>query len=302
MCKVAGVTKITDENRNDVWVFMQLLGELISAGNDDGLGYAAFDDQGNLFGEKWLINKTAFKDLSQIPGINATKMAHIYSFFGDKVQRDRAQAIILHTRAATCGKGIKNTHPFVNNEDKPDVAIIHNGMIYNENKFTRKYSTCDSEVLAHLYDENKVYKTLSNLNDFTDKMTGWFTVLALAKDSKGTMIMDAFSDSGRLGSYFIKEFDTRIYSSNAEDVYRVAKSLGLTATEPMKMDADTSFRLNVLTGEAIEHVKIKTGGAVTTYASGYWDGWAEVISMEGNLSDEEFKKKWFSQGWTGHHD
>ncbi len=98
MCKVAGVTKITDNNREDVWVFMQLLGELISQGNDDGLGYAAFDKGGNIFGEKWLINKTAFKDLSQIKKMNAEKMKNIYTFFGDTVLRDQAQAIILRQR------------------------------------------------------------------------------------------------------------------------------------------------------------------------------------------------------------
>ena len=64
-------------------------------------------------------------------------------------------------------------------------------MIYNDSSFKRKYSTCDSEVLAHLYHENKVSKSLKNLNEFTDKLQGWFTVLALTKNQDGKMVMDA---------------------------------------------------------------------------------------------------------------
>ncbi len=302
MCKVAGVTNITDENRSDVWVFMMLLAELISNGNDDGLGYAAFDKAGNVFGEKWLINKTAFKDLTQIKNMNSEKISRIYSFFGDKVSRDEAQAIILHTRAATCGKGIKNTHPFVNDEDKPEIAIIHNGMIYNESIFPRKYSTCDSEVLAHLYEDNKVHSNLDKLNDFTGKLMGWFTVLALSKDDKGKMIMDAFSDSGRLGSFFIKELNTRIYSTYAEDVAKIAKSLGLTAIDEEKIAADTAFRIDVLTGEQIAFTKIKTSVPMSSsYLGDEWAGWPSVTVMEGNLDDKEFANRFFAgTGWKGH--
>lgn len=293
MCKVALAAKINDSNRNDVWVFMQMLGQLISFGNNDGLGYAAFDEKGNIFGERWLFNDSAFKDLSQVPGITAEKMAKIYNFFGDKVVRDEAQAIILHTRAATCGKGIANTHPFIDDEDEPKVAIIHNGMIYNEKKFPRKYSTCDSEVLAHLYTENKVSSDLINVNKFTKDLEGWYTVLSLSKDDNGQMIVDAYSDTGRLGSYFIKELDTRIYSSNASDVLEVAKKLGLTATDEDKMDADTAMRLDALTGEQIAHIKIEgsTSVPVKIYPGWEWEGWGEVITMEGNLDDEEFRKR-----------
>jgi hypothetical protein len=303
MCKVSMASKITDKNRSDVWVFMQLLGELMALGNKDGLGYAAFDKTGNIFGERWLYPDTAFKDLSQIHGINANKIAKLYSYFGDKVVKDEAQAIILHTRAATCGGGIENAHPFVNDEDKVDVAIIHNGMIYNQSLFKRKYSTCDSEVLAHLYYENKVNESLAKLNEFTDRLQGWFTVLALAKDKDNRMVMDAFSDSGRLGSYFIKELDTRIYSTQSDDVFRIAKQLGLTPSDHQKMAANTAFRLDVLTGEEIAHVKLvdKYASTSKTYpASQYWGPKDNVVIMEGNLSDEEFRKRFwrgYSKDW-----
>lgn len=302
MCKVAGVTKVTDKNRNDVWVFMQLLGELMSPGNDDGLGYAAITSKGKIFGERWLINQTAFKDLTQIKGINAAKLEKIYAYFGDKVARDDAQAIILHTRAATCGKGIENTHPFIDDQDDPNVAIIHNGMIYNHMDFSKKYSTCDSEVIAHLYKEAKMNTDLSKLNDFSKKMEGWYTVLALTNDNTGKMVMDAFSDSGRLGSYFIPELDTRVWSTQADDVMRVAKTLGLSAIQPLQIKEDTAFRLDVLTGEQIAFTKFETKPRVGYGIDSGWEGWANVTTMDGNLDDKAFVARWFgnrSGGFSG---
>ncbi len=184
----------------------------------------------------------------------------------------------------------------MNDEDKPDVAIIHNGMIYNDALFPRKFSTCDSEVIAHLYHDHKMGDNLKNLNKFSDKMEGWFTVLALSKDESGKMIMDAFSDRDRLGSYFIKELDTRIYSTYAADVARIAKSLGLTPVEEQIIVPNTAFRLDVLTGEEIAHVKMKVAPAASpTFFGEDWSGWPNVTVMEGNLDDEEFKGKWFAR-------
>lgn len=294
MCKVMAITKITDQNRDDCWVFAQLLGEKMTPGNNDGLGYAAFDSKGNLFGEKWLFNQTAFKDLTLIKGFNPDKLDKIYSSFGTIKQND-AQAIILHTRAATCAKGINNTHPFVNDEKDPKVAIIHNGMIYNDEKFTKKYSTCDSEVLAHLYHENDVYKGLTQINTFAPRMQGWYTVLALAKDTEGRMVMDAFTDTGRLGSYFIKELDTRVYSTSGEDVYQVAKTLGLTPLDYRGLPTDYAVRIDVLTGKVLNRIEFDSSSAVPVRINDYDADWNNVVSMYGNLSDEEFRKQYWKR-------
>jgi len=295
VCKIAAISKVNDKNRNDAWVFMQFLGELMSNGNEDGLGYAAFDSQGKIFGERWLFNKNAFRDLSQTPKINTKKMENIYSFFGDKVLKDDAQAIVLHTRYATTERGIKNVHPFINDIDNPEVAIIHNGMINNYKKFKSIYSTCDSEVLAHLYHDNKVGSQLSNLNNFSDQLNGWFTVAALSKDDKNKMILDIFSDNGRCGSYFIKELDTRVFSTSASDILHIANSLGLTAIDHQSMNANTAFRIDVLTGEQIEHIKLK----VDYIPSHEWEEWAgygsRIIHETGSLDDEAFCKRWLGK-------
>lgn len=295
MCRVAGVTKITDKNRNEVWMFMMMLGELMTPGNTDGLGYAAFDKKGNLFGERWLHNKHAFLDIStHIPNLTAEKMAKIYSYFGDKVLKDEAQAMILHTRAATCGRGIENTHPFLNNVEKPQTAIIHNGMISNHNQLEKKFSTCDSEVIVHLYDKYGARNDLAKIDEVVGRMWGWYTVLALSTDEKGRMVMDAFTDAPRLSSFFIPDLDTRVYSTSAYDIQKCAEIFGMAIKDGKAMKANTAQRIDVLTGEVIERRKIgrmlvnpMNNSRVTTGG--------EVIIMEGDFNDEAFVKAFFDR-------
>lgn len=294
MCKVAGVTKVNDKNRDEVWMFMMMLSELMTPGNSDGLGYAAFNKEGKIFGEKWLNNKMAFMDISKIEtDITAERMANIYSYFGDKVTRDDAQAIILHTRAATCGKGIKNTHPFINDEENPEVAIIHNGVIGNHYDLEKKYSTCDSEVIAHLYDKHGVKAGLSKIDEVTQRLWGWYTVLALSKDTNGRMYMDAFTDSPRLSSYFIPELDTRVYSTYADDIETVAKLFGFTLKDGKTMKPNTSQRIDVLTGDVVERHKCKEMKAPPKTSE--YSGAGEVVWMEGDFSDDDFVKAFFEQ-------
>lgn len=253
MCRIAGVARINDENRKDVWKFMKLLGKYMTRGNNDGLGYAAFDKNGKIFGERWLNNSTAFTDLSQIKGMNSHIASKVYSSIGDEVKRDEAQAIILHTRFATCEKGIKNTHPFVNDEDSPTSVIIHNGVIANHEELLKKYSTCDSEVIVHLYEQLKVVDNIQKLQDVMDQLQGWFTVLGLSTQKDGRLIMDAFTDMPRLASAFIPQLQTRIYSTAGYDIASTAKDLGFTCIDPKSIYPNSGFRVDVVTGELIEY-------------------------------------------------
>lgn len=292
MCKVAGVTKVTDKNRDEVWVFMMMLGDLMSKFNNDGIGYAAFDKKGNLFGERWLNNDHAFLDLSKsIENMTPERMKKMYSNFGN-VLREEAQGIILHTRAATCGKGIANTHPFVNNEEAPEMAIIHNGIIHNHMDLEKKFSTCDSEVIVHLFDKHGVKANLVNINRVTERMYGWYTVLSLSKDGNGTMHMDAFTDSPRLSSYFIPELDTRVYSTYEGDIAEVAHKLGYTIKDGRTMKHNTAQRIDVLTGEVTERVKCVE---MTEQPKRKNYGAQEVVWMEGDFADDDFVKAFFRQ-------
>lgn len=281
MCKVAAVTKVTDKNRDEVWTFMQILGEYMSYGNDHGLGYAAFDSKNRLFGERWLINKHAFMDLSYVKGLTAEKMNNLYSYFGPNVVRDEAKAIILHTRYATCARNILNTHPFVDDEGNPKVAIIHNGVISNHRAFKTKYGTCDSEVLAHLYAEHDVAGSLTNLNKFTTQLNGWYTVLNLATDADGVPVLDIYTQNGRLQSCFIPELETRVYATSKVDIESTAEFLGMTCTRPTMAEECTAYRFNALTGEMIESAE---------FEEHKW-----IVTAEGNFDTEGYWDQWFQQ-------
>lgn len=302
MCKVSAISKVNDKMRDDAWVFMMMLGELMSSGNNDGLGYAAFDKSGNIFGEKWLNNKDAFKDLSlEVPNLNANKMDKIYSYFGDKVLKNEMQAMVLHTRAATCGRGIQNTHPFINREEKPSVAIIHNGVIGNHETLTKKFSTCDSEVIVHLYDEYNVHKDLNRISQVTSRLRGWYTVLALSKDENGTMFIDAFTDSNRLSSFYVKELDTRVYSTMPADILKVAEYLGMKCSEGRTMKPNTAQRINALTGEVMERAICKPMEfrVITEVPKKNAHGISEVHLMNGNWADEHFANAFWNQIKSG---
>jgi predicted glutamine amidotransferase len=286
MCKVAGVTKVTDQNRQDVWLFMIILGEYMSRFNNDGLGYAAFDKSGNLFGERWLVNKTAFSDFSMVKNLTPVMIDQMYSHFGP-VNKDQATSIILHTRMATCEKNIHNTHPFVNNIDNPTSVIIHNGVIGNDDMFEKKYSTCDSEVLVHLYDQLKVAKNLENIQGLTEQLIGWYTVLALSKDNQGTPILDVFTDAPRLHSYYIQEFDTRVYSTSFADIESTAREFGVTLSRYEAVKADTAFRVNCATGEVVQ--KVSSTGRFQ------YDKGGNIVVAEGNFDRPDFLRKFLGR-------
>lgn len=243
MCKIAAVTGVTDSNREKVWEFMTRLGRLMSANNSDGLGYAAFDKSNNIFGERWLINHHAFKS-------DANTNPTTYNYFGDAIKRDEAQAIILHTRMATCEKGLKNTHPFIDTLTcSPNIALIHNGVIGNHGKLTKKFSTCDSEVILHEYDYQDVMKDPANLKSVFETLSGWFACAVLAKTNNGP-VLDLFTDGTPVHSAFITELNVRIFSTSEYDIRAVARVMNLDA-QLVSCLAENSFRRYDLNGKQL---------------------------------------------------
>lgn len=286
MCKIAGIAKVNDENRDNVWAMMICIGDIMSRSQRDGLGYAAFDKSGNLFGERWLENKLAFTDFSFNNKMTPSKIEKVYNFFGDKVIRAEAQAIIFHTRMATCGRGLVNTHPFIDNLEKPRTAIIHNGIIANDDEHEKKFSTCDSEVLVHLYEKFKVSEKLDNIKKVASELIGWFTVMNLTTDPAGRMIMDIYTDAPRLTSYFVKELDTRIYATSGMDIEEAAEILGFAISDREMIKANTAYRFDVLTGALIEETK--TIGR----SEDFEEIEGNIVKVEGNADDEKFKYHW----------
>jgi hypothetical protein len=279
-----GIAKINDGNRDNCWAMAIALGDIMSRTQRDGLGYAAFDKKGQLFGERWFENKLAFKDFSVMPKMTPAKMEKVYNFFGEKVLRDEAQAIILHARMATCGRTLANTHPFVDNLETPHTAIMHNGIIANDEEHTKKFSTCDSEVLVHLYEKFEVSKKLANIRKVAEELIGWFTVLNLTTDPEGRMIMDIYTDAPRLASYYVEELETRVYSTSGMDIEEAAHILGFTIRDRMVVSSNMAYRIDVLTGDLLEETK--TIGR----SDDDFEVEATTLQLEGTVDDETFRK------------
>ena len=295
MCKIMGVAKVNDENRDNVWAMVIALGDIMSRTQRDGLGYAAFDKKGRLFGERWLENKLAFTDFSVNKKLTPAKIEKLYNFFGEEVLRKEAQSIILHTRMATCGRGLANTHPFTDSLDKPHTAIIHNGIIANDDELVKKFSTCDSEVLVHSYEKNEVSKSLDNIKKVVSEIIGWYTVLNLTTDGDGRMVMDIYTDAPRLTSYFVKELDTRVYCTSGMDIEEAASILEFTISDRQVVKSNMAYRIDVLSGDLLQETKT-VGRAEIHPDIEQIEG--NIVYAEGTADDEKFKQS-FLKRFTG---
>lgn len=257
MCKIAAVAGIKKSKMDETWMFLELLGQVMSTFNRDGLGYAAIGRDKKLFGEKWLFNNSAFRD----PYSNKT-MAKIledlkdvvrpietYGFFGEKVDREEAASVILHARAATTGGvSIKNTHPFLNKQDKPTMALIHNGGISNHQRLTKKFSECDSETILHEYIDAKVNENVDNVQAMANNLVGWYAC-ALLNAEAPEPYLDIFTDGTPIHTAYIEELGVFVFSTQGVDIMEIAKSLDLHAYSLSRMRGDTLIRFNAMTGK-----------------------------------------------------
>lgn len=288
MCKVAAVAGITDQNRDKVWEFIRRLGVYMTPGNNDGLGYAAFDKSGNIFGERWLVNSQAFS-------ASAVPKESTYNWFGKNIKRDEATSIILHTRKATCDGGMNNTHPFIDKlEGSPNIALIHNGIIYNQKQLTNKFTTCDSETILHEYSFFNVSKDPKRLNEVFDRLQGWYACAVLSTDNFGMPILDLFSDGTSLNSYWIEALGVRIFSTRAEHIASVCGDMGIGFSEPLKLGIDTYRRYDVRTGKLIERGTVKRGDKNFddfdwTGLDGWTGSWGEAFSRVSKTKEDRDK-------------
>lgn len=113
MCKVMIMAGINELNRGKATSLIKEMAKEMSPGNKDGCGYAAVDEHGNLFGERWLDNAQAFTtkvdvvtpfgDAIEGGGSDAGGESNK---FGEDPSLDKITAITLHTRMATSAKGM----------------------------------------------------------------------------------------------------------------------------------------------------------------------------------------------------
>jgi hypothetical protein len=270
---IAGIKK---DKVDAVWELVYEMAEVMSSGSDtDGLGYTAMDSEGNLFGERWLKNKEAFKTrqvaspvtLDDVVGIEQKYKGMLkrgkepvvknvkYNTFGDH-NPDDLVAITLHTRFATSGKGFENTHPFVNNGE---VSLIHNGIIHTPDSSKMKMSTCDSEVILTDYVDMQVDKSLDGLDKFTMSITknvNSYFACALMSNRQGNILDIMRCGTASLSAAYIKELDIVMFSTLEHHIATACKSLSLTYM-PFDVAKKSLVRLNAITGDVIDMKELK---------------------------------------------
>lgn len=264
MCKVMMIAGIKNKHRDNAIKFTKQISMFMSKHNDHGLGYAATDSKGNIFGERWLYNETAWENnapkdssaeriLNAFP--NATDAISItqpfeYNSFG-KVKLNDVTSIMLHTRFATSAKGMNNTHPFVTTNNK--TALIHNGIISNDSDFKLTLSTCDSESILVSYLNNDVKKDITLIQQTANELEGYYACGILTTDNNDVNIMDIFRANGaRLSMCYVYELDTFVFSTDEADIKATCSILEFTRDEIYTVKDETIIRINAITGDMID--------------------------------------------------
>lgn len=265
MCKIAVIPGLTDETTELAWNFIKKLSkEMVGFSDDDGFGYAAIDGEGKMFGERWFNPKEAFsnreaknrlseENVKRFKGMLKGRQP-IYNSFG-AVHEKSLRSVMLHARNATSAKVFENTHPFVID----GTALIHNGVIRNDNEMEKKVSTCDSEVILTEYIKNKVADNLKNIQTVAHKLDGYYAV-GVMSNSKSGMVLDVFKDkSAKLKAYFIKELNTVVFatpgaSENYGPVHTVCRDMKLTILDEYEVDDSRIVRIDAMSGEVLDSI------------------------------------------------
>lgn len=310
------VPSIKANKQKETFRFIKEMGKVMSEdkSHQDGLGYAAVDSNGNLFGERWLNNHDAFKKRHSGSAIdNELENKYLgflvgkeqtYNSFGE-VNLSDIRSVTLHTRLATSAKGLINTHPFV---DK-DTSVIHNGIISNHSMFKKTLSTCDSEAILTQYIHNAVSMDIMNTQFMVDELQGYFACGVYSRDENGDRILDIFkSETADLIAAFIKEIDTIVFASRLDQLEKACKTLNFKIVSTFDVVPSSIVRINPLNGDVLGIEFFDDSSYYNDYKNskdiivkGDNSTMAEMIeqirSGEKILSDEEIEELEYNHRW-----
>lgn len=263
MCKILIVPKITNETRKNALAFMERMKPLMSQGNDDGLGYAAVDSTGALFGQRWHKNAASYRKVAEdkvSPLLG--ELAETRYFFNTEggvnsfgsVNLEDMTALTMHTRMATSGRVFENTHPF--HYPDADTSLIHNGVIDNVSEFKFKVSSCDSESILISYLEAQVgLGVQAHIQAMAEKLKGYYACGVFSRDGEGNRVLDVFKDgTANLYATYIQELDTNVFCTSKDNIVEACINLGFTHSDIYSIRGGAAFRFNAA-GEPIETVK-----------------------------------------------
>jgi hypothetical protein len=309
MCKVLIIPGINEKHRDNTTAFIKAMAVRMSFGNKDGLGYAAVDASGNLFGERWLDNDDAFV-LTEDKKVDESLVETLFKpFLKDKTYAyssvakehnsfgtgslDKACAITLHTRMATSAKGLVNAHPFVDE----DTSLIHNGVIRNVNDFKFSLSSCDSEAILISYLRHNIGKHPEAIQKVASDLTGYYVAAVFGRDSGGNRVLDVFKgNNNNLSVAFVKELGTYVLCSSEYDIKEVCGKLGFSFSSPRDYNDGILMRINPYTGEIIAGHTFKTGEEyVSSVCSTGTANYANYYSLPGGASKVNKKRHHLSK-------
>lgn len=280
MCKVFAVAGVKDTVK--FWELAIAAQPFLNASEKDGFGLAVTDGQ-KLFVEKWLEPKDAFRKRHSFTKVakeidrryqGAFDVDEVYKAHGKPL--GRVQAGMLHSRLATCGKGIENTHPFVSEDSK--TALIHNGVIRNADRYLR-LSTCDSEALLNQYTDHAVNVSPGALANALADLEGYYACAVLSQDAEARHFLDIFRDNIAPLSLCRVKGVGDVFCTKADIVRAACKALKWSAPQVFDMRGNTHLRIDAETGEVIFKGKLEK-------------------HYTPNFVHEAHRKDWSAQGWS----
>lgn len=211
MCKLLAVLDIEDEDL--ALSFTELAVKPMTENDKDGLGTIKVGPDG-VGVARWRYPKDFPHTKTPGPFLEKYKdlIEPVYNTEGPTSQTG-LWALGVHSRMATCGKTLQNTHPFV----KEDLALIHNGVITNHAGIKKTLSSCDSEALLTKYLEHDVKNNFENLQLVCDDVTGWYAFMVFSKDGYVDIVRD-----DRTSLYFAHVEDIGTVFATTEGIIKSA--------------------------------------------------------------------------------
>jgi predicted glutamine amidotransferase len=190
MCKLLGIFDI--ENRNNAEAFMAAALPAMTEHDRDGLGIMRLGENG-VHIKRWVGVPTRFTEAAFSPKLALYRDALSPRFNEAGTPSENVEFIGVHSRLATCGISLQNTHPFY----LEGTALMHNGVIPNPGRYRQMVSSCDSEALLSQYLDKGVKDRPEVLGEALSGLGGSFACLVannngvvdIWRDNKSTLVM-----------------------------------------------------------------------------------------------------------------
>lgn len=296
MCKVMMIAGLQPKHKQKAEILAKEMMKIISKTEKDGFGYAAISASGNIYGEKYLeatdfmsknvtdVDPTFIKvketlgDAIKDVIIDHTK----YKSYG--IKSSTPVAMIVHARWSTIGaKEINNCHPFFSLEEGEQTALIHNGTIKNHLDLTKKYSTCDSEVILHEYIKNNMNHNPYGIHNLAKTLKGEYAVGVLGNSELGPFL-DIFKSNKPLHAGYVKELGCLAFATDAAQLAEAVRAAGMTIKSIVELVDGRYMRFNAITGQRINEV-------INFTPSDLYNYWVEKKTVTPTTTITETKKE-----------